>query len=236
MRRIAIIPARGGSKRIPRKNLVEVGGVPLLVRAVQLARKSGLFDTVHVSTDDAEVRDVALAAGADVPFLRPDDLAGDHVGLLAVLEWVLAEHEALGQRFDVGCVLLPTAPLLEVADLADGADRHEGDDAGRPALAVARYPAPPEWAFDRDDHGRLRARDEASHAVRSQDLRPAYYDSGTFMFFSCASITEGRHGRDGFLAVELPPWKAVDIDELEDLHLVEILWRGVQDAKGRGGA
>ena len=120
--------------------------------------------------------------------------------------------------------MLFRSPLIDADDLRRGVAVHEADAAGRPALAVARYPAPVEWAFDVGADGSLRPRDPAAQSVRSQDLRAAYYDTGTFMFFSTASVLEHRHGADGFLPVELPPWKAADIDEPDDLRFAERLY------------
>lgn len=221
-RRIAIIPARAGSKRIPGKNVREVAGRPLIEHVIAAAAASGLFDVIHVSTDSAEIAALAERNGASSPFLRPAALADDHTGLEHVLRWVLAALSDEGVEFEVACNLLPTAALVDADDLRAGAVRHESDPSRRPALAVAHFPAPVERAL-RSDGEALRPADRESFMRRSQDLEPAYYDTGTFMFFDPQSLVEGRHAAQGYLPVVLPPWKAVDVDEPVDLELLERL-------------
>lgn len=224
MARLAVMPARGGSKRIPRKNIVPFGGAPLMAHALRAASESGLFDTIHVSTEDAEIADTAAALGFPPDFPRDAALADDHATVLAVLAWVLCAYAERGTDFTSVTLLMPAAPLIEAADLvaAHGLfDAHRGE---RAVLAAARLPIPVEWAFRRAEDGALTAIQPGMDVVRSQDLPEAWYDSGTFLILPAALATGEPPGQ--WLGYALPRWKAVDIDTEEDLALARMLFRG----------
>lgn len=225
--KIAIIPARGGSKRIPDKNIVDFLGSPLMSYSIRAAEKSGLFDTIHVSTDSAQIADVAVKFGHPVDFMRTPELADDHTPLLPVLQWTLNQYEQRGKTFQSACLLMPTAPLIDANDLLHGAElfrRHEG---GRTVIAVARFSVPVEWAFHIEPNGTLKPCQPGMANVRSQDLRPAYFDSGTFLFIPAGEILAGRINDDRMIAFPIPRYKAVDIDEMDDLEFAEIIARGL---------
>jgi pseudaminic acid cytidylyltransferase len=227
--RIAIIPARGGSKRIERKNIVDFCGRPLLTYSLDAARDSGLFDLVHVSTEDRAIADVAAAHGFAPEFLRDPALADDRTPLLPVLKWVLERYAAAGRQFDTACLLMPTAPLIEASDLRNGCALFERSGKEAPVLAASSFPCPVEWAMRLGPDGRLRPVDPAKTQIRSQELETAYYDAGSFMVFSVAQIMAYPALPASYLAYLLPRHKAVDIDDREDLALAERLYRG-----GRG--
>ena len=224
MKRIAIMPARGGSKRIPRKNIVPFCGKPLMVHCLDAAKESGLFDEIHVSTDDAEIFAVAEAHGFPPGFLREAALADDFTPIRPVLRWVMDRFAARGRKFDVCCLLFPTAPLIEASDLkaASGLLDHSG--GALPVMAVSRFPCPVEWAFRRAEDGALTEVTPGKSEIRSQDLEEAWYDSGTFSFFPAETLR--KDGAAGFLGYPLARHKAVDIDTPEDLDLAERLFKG----------
>ncbi len=225
MARLAVMPARGGSKRIPRKNIVPFCGAPLMAHALYAARASALFDTIHVSTEDAEIAETATALGFPPEFPRDPALADDHSTVLAVLAWVHRAYAARGRGFASVTLLMPTAPLIEASDLVSAHalfDRHGG---ARPLLAVSRLPIPVEWAFHRAEDGALVPIQPGMDVVRSQDLPEAWYDSGTFLILPEAACAEGA-APPAWLGYALPRWKAVDIDTAEDLALAEMLFRG----------
>ena len=149
--RIAIVPARGGSKRIPDKNIVDFLGLPLMGHSLRAARESGLFDTIHVSTDSARIAEVAASLGHAVDFTRDPALADDHTPLLPVLRWTVEQYAARGKRFDTVCLLMPTAPLIEAEDLRRANTLFERHAGRRTVIAVARFPVPIEWAFRMPD-------------------------------------------------------------------------------------
>lgn len=225
-RRLAVMPARGGSKRIPRKNLVPFAGRPLMTHALDAARASRLFDTIHVSTDDPGIAAVAARAGLKPPFLRDPALADDHTPLLPVLAWVLDRLAAAGARFDSVTLLMPTAPLIEAADLVEAHARFDALGGAAPVLAVSPFPAPVEWAMRLAPDGCLAPREPGMDQVRSQDLDPAWFDSGTFLILPASALAPGAPP-PAWHAHPLPRWKAVDIDTEEDLRLAEILFRGL---------
>lgn len=220
------MPARGGSKRIPRKNVVPFAGRPLMTHALAAAQASGLFDAIHVSTDDPEIAAVAAAAGLAPPFLRDPALADDQTPLLPVLAWVLERLAASGSGFDSVTLVMPTAPLIEATDLVDAHGLFDSRGGADPVLAVAPFPAPVEWAMRLAPDGRLAAREPGMDQVRSQDLEPAWFDSGTFLILPASALAPGAAPR-AWVAHPLPRWKAVDIDTAEDLRLAEILFRGL---------
>jgi N-acylneuraminate cytidylyltransferase len=222
--RLLVVPARGGSKRIPRKNIVPFCGAPLIVHALRAAMGAGLFATIHVSTDDAEIAVVAAASGLPPPFLRPPALADDHATLLAVLRYVAERLTAEGGHFDSVTVLMPTAPLVQPDDLIAAHalfDRHGGE---RPVLAVTRFPVPVEWAFRRADDGVLHPLHPGLDQLRSQDLEDAWYDAGAFAIYPPAQLAVDAPARP-WLGHVLPRARAVDIDTEEDLALAELLFR-----------
>jgi N-acylneuraminate cytidylyltransferase len=222
---LAVIPARGGSKRLKDKNILAFEGRPMIGHVLEAARASGVFDEIHVSTESERIRDVVRSLGFEVPFLRDASLADDTTPLMPVLRWVLQRFASAGRAFDDVCLLMATAPLIEAADLSE-AYRAYRASGGRSLLAVARYPVPVEWAFDRAEDGTLVPCQPGMFAVRSQDLRPKYYDTGSIAFFPVSAVLSGAPPDDrSFVSYVLPPDKAVDIDDEDDLRLARALFR-----------
>jgi N-acylneuraminate cytidylyltransferase len=226
--RIAIIPARGGSKRIPDKNIVDFLGAPLMSYSIRAAQESGLFDTIHVSTDSDRIASVASTLGVPVDFMRDPALADDHTPLLPVLKWVLDRYAEGGRSFESVCLLMPTAPLIEAADLIRAEEMFRARGGDRTVIAVARFGVPVEWAFRMDPEGLLTACQPGMGNVRSQDLQPAFFDTGTFVFIPAAGVQRGRMDESPMIGFELPRFKAVDIDDYDDLKLAEVIFRGLK--------
>tara|TARA_R110000868_G_scaffold7354_4_gene40003 strand:- start:18861 stop:19622 length:762 start_codon:yes stop_codon:yes gene_type:complete len=225
---LCIIPARGGSKRIKSKNILPFLGRPMISYSLDAARDANIFSDIHVSTESGDIRDVVEGLGYRVPFLRPAALADDHTPLVPVLRWVLEAFVDRGVRFDSVCLLMSCAPLVRPADLQDAYELFEKNGAEHPVLSVARFSAPAEWAYNRDDAGFLSAREPETLSIRSQDLRDSYYDTGTFAIFPTAQILDDSYQGGGrMLSFILPSWRAVDIDSADDLVHAEILARGI---------
>ena len=227
MTRLAVIPARGGSKRIPQKNIRDFAGRPIIGWSIATALDSGLFDTVMVSTDDAEIAAVAEAAGASVPFLRSAATSDDHATLVQVMSEVIAAYAEQGRAFDAVCCILPTAPLLTAARLAEGAEMFA---SGRfdSVFALVAFPAPVQRALRRDADGMASMLQPEHYASRSQDLEPAYHDAGQFYWASAETWLSGVpvfSGRAGTLVLD--PMEAQDIDTEADWQLAELkfAWR-----------
>jgi N-acylneuraminate cytidylyltransferase len=215
MEALAVIPARGGSRRIPRKNVRLMSGRPLLAWAVDLCLESGLFAQTIVSTDDDEIAEIARAAGAHVPFRRPAELADDHASTVSVIShavtWYAAEHGPL----DAACCVYPAAILVSAQDLSGGRDLLDRTD--RPYVAsVTEYPYPVQRALERDDEGRLSFVDPAAADMRTQDLAPRWHDAGQFYWGRWPAWAEGLAILPHAAGYPLPPGSVVDIDTEAD--------------------
>jgi len=218
---IAIIPARGGSKRIPDKNITDFCGKPMIAYPLEAARDSGLFDTIHVSTESRGIVNVVESLGFPVDFLRPAKLAEDHTPIMPVLKYVTETYRADGRTFDRVCLIMACAPLIEPSDLKAAAALFDRFRGRRSVLAVAPYPVPIEWAFSRSENSLLLPVQKGAFAIRSQDLEPKYYDAGSFAYMSVDRVTssEGAGNDNDYVGYVLPRYKAIDIDEPEDMAL-----------------
>ncbi|UUT14278.1 pseudaminic acid cytidylyltransferase [Pseudomonas zeae] len=225
MSNVAIIPARGGSKRIPRKNLLPFDGVPMIVRSIRTALESGLFDQVVVSTDDAEIADVARAHGAQVPFLRPVDLADDFTGTAAVIVHALEQLPS----FDFACCIYATAPLLQVRYLREGLELLERHADKSFAFSVCDFGFPVQRALTLDEQGALRALYPEFRNTRSQDLPKAFQDAGQFYWGRCEAWLRGEVlYSPASLPVILPRHLVQDIDTAEDWKRAEYLYAALK--------
>ena len=222
--RVAIIPARGGSKRIPRKNCKQFLGKPLISYSIAAAIASCLFNEVMVSTDDEEIRDLALAAGARVPFLRSRGNADDYTPTAAVLKEVLQTYLDSDREFRVFCCLYPTAPLLEAATLIESHKKFETSSA-MSMLAVCRYGHPTQRALQLKNN-KVAFCDGESFGKRTQDLEPTFHDAGQFYWGQVAPFLAGEPlvGANS-QAYELPAERVQDIDTITDWRLAELKYK-----------
>jgi pseudaminic acid cytidylyltransferase len=224
---IAIIPARGGSQRIKNKNITEFCGKPLISYSINTAKMAGIFDEIHVSTDDAIIKKVAEDYGASAQFMRPAALADNHAPLVSVLRWVLNEYLSRGMKFESICLLLPTAPLLLPSDLVAGYRDFKNRNCEHPVMAVTRYPVPVEWALERSSNALFTPVFPEKAKIRSQDLKETFFDAGAFVYFSSCHLLDETYPLGNYLfGYQLPKSRAVDIDDEEDLELARILYRG----------
>lgn len=228
MNLVAVIPARGGSKRIPRKNIRLFAGKPILAYSVAAARESGLFHRILVSTEDEEIAAVARECGAEVPFMRPAELADDHVGADAVFLHALEWLEARGQPADYACCIQATAPLLEAGDLRAGYEKmREAGAAASMAVAPFRYPI--FRAMKVNERGRLQMIWPEHRGSRSQDLPVAYQDAAQFYWVEVARYEVLREKIwDEAVPIVLPAGRVQDIDTLEDWELAERLFEAAR--------
>lgn len=225
MSNVVIIPARGGSKRIPRKNLAPFDGVPMIVRSIRTALDSGLFDQVVVSTDDAEIADVARAHGAEVPFLRPAQLADDFTGTAAVIVHALQQLPA----FDYACCVYATAPLLQVRYLREGFELLEQHPDKSFAFSVCNFGFPVQRALTLDGQGALTALYPEFRDTRSQDLPEAFQDAGQFYWGRSDAWLRGEVVYSpASLPVILPRHLVQDIDTPDDWKRAEYLYAALK--------
>lgn len=223
---LAVIPARGGSKRIPRKNIREFCGKPIIAWSIQAALESGCFDRVVVSTDDEEIASVAVACGAEAPFLRPGELSDDHTGTGPVVAHA-ADACALDDA-DLACCIYATAPFVTPADLRRGREVLESTGAEY-ALSVTSYAFPIQRAVRLREDGRLEMLHPEHFQSRSQDLEEAWHDAGQFYWGLARAWRAGTPIFSSDAApVPLPRHRVQDIDTLEDWTRAELMFRAAQ--------
>ncbi len=224
---IAIIPARGGSKRIPHKNIREFCGQPLLAYSVKVAVNSGLFDRVLVSTDDPEIAEAAVEAGAEVPFYRSAETACDTATTSDALLEVLERLGEDGEQYDLACCIYATAPFLTGDVLRTAKEKLEETGADT-VMPVVAYSFPPQRGMVLRD-GKVFYTHPECRDVRSQDLEKIYHDAGQFYFFRVAPFMEsGVLVSENTAGIEVPELMAQDIDTEEDLLLAEFKFRFLQ--------
>lgn len=222
MSRIAIIPARGGSKRIPRKNTKDFCGKPIIAYSIEAALAADLFDEVMVSTDDPQIAEVAREYGASVPFLRSPENSHDFATTADVLREV---HGAYDRSFTEACCIYATAPFVS-AELLQRAHRLFSDRAMTSVFPVQRFGFPIQRALRREEDGSIKMFDASYQSVRSQDLPPAYHDCGMFYWYKPAHIVGGNSlydGKPGTVIVN--EMAAHDIDTPEDWRIAEFKYR-----------
>jgi len=227
---VAIIPARGGSKRIPRKNIKDFQGKPLIAYSIEAALKSKLFNSVIVTTDDEEIATVAKEYGADVPFLRPKELSDDFTGTQDVIDHALAYLEKEGETFDYICTIYATAPLLQKEYLIEGFEKLKSSNAVN-AFSATSMPFPIQRTFKVNSEGRCEMFTPEHYMTRSQDLEEAYQDAGQFYWKKLnTNSNEIMFGKDS-IPIILPRYLVQDIDTLEDWERAEIMYEVIQRSK-----
>ena len=225
MKNLAIIPARGGSKRIPHKNIKEFLGKPIIAYSIEAAIKSGLFDEVMVSTDDEQIATIAKQYGASVPFMRSAETANDHAIIADVLNDVLNCYDKLGKHFDNMCCILATAPLLRVEDLQAAYDKLVQSDFVT-VMPIVQFSFPIMRSLKMDEKGMIEYNWPEYYPVRSQDIPPAYHDAGMFYWHK---IEEWRKGVDYKSGYVLDDVYVQDIDTETDWKLAEMKYKLLQN-------
>ncbi len=232
---IAVIPARGGSARIPHKNTRDFCGKPMMAWSIEVAQASRLFDHILVSTDDRDVADTAKRWGAEVPFMRPIELSGDYTGTTEVIahatRWTLQQ----GWPLTVVCCIYATAPFIQVDDLKRGLQAFRSGDWSY-AFAATDFAAPIFRAFREHPAGGVEMFFPEHYLTRSQDLPTALHDAGLFYWGKPAAWLEGRRVFDrNSVPVVIPRWSVQDIDTEEDWIRAESMFRALDMARVKSG-
>ena len=224
---IAIIPARGGSKRIPRKNIREFCGKPMIAWSIEAALQSGCFNHVVVSTDDEEIAEVARQWGAEVPFLRPSELADDFMATRPVVNHAIKEAEVRWGMPDFVCCIYATAPFLFATDLNLAYEKLKTNSA-KFVFSAGRFPYPIQRGFQVNKAGRVARLWPEHRYTRSQDLEDAYHDAGQFYWGSAKAFIDNEDpmSTDG-IAYVLPGTRVHDIDTKEDWAIAELLFKAL---------
>lgn len=225
---IAIITARGGSKRIPRKNIKRFCGQPMIKYSIDAARNSQSFDEIMVSTDDDEIAKMAIAFGAKVPFLRSEKNSNDYATTSDVIAEVLAEYEKIGAKYEYACCLYPTAPFV-TGDKLKGAMQELIRSGADSIIPVVTFSYPPQRGFIIENN-RLRMRWPEHLNSRSQDLEKMYHDCGQFYCFKVSSFQQsGKLVMEHTIPLLMSELQVQDIDSEEDWKLAELKYRMLYD-------
>lgn len=224
---LAVIPARGGSKRIPRKNIKHFCGKPMIAWSIEAALASKCFDRIIVSTDDQEIAEVAKNWGAEVPFMRPQQLADDHAGTIPVIKHAVAEMVEAGEHPDLVCCLYATAPFVRAKDLQFGLKTLQSSGADY-AFSVTSYAFPIQRAIRLTQEGRMQMFNSEHFNTRSQDLEEAFHDAGQFYWGKADAWLAEKvlFGIDS-APVTLPRYRVQDIDVEEDWNRAEWLFKAM---------
>lgn len=234
MKRLAVIPARGGSKRIPRKNIKSFCGKPIIAYSIESALQSGLFERVIVSTDDKEIAATAIEFGAEVPFFRPAHLADDFTGTQVVVQHALEFFAGRTIHFDQACCIYATAPFVTTEVLRQGC-RMLTENDGDFVVTVAEFRFPVQRALCCGREGRVQPLYPEEIGKRSQDLTKAFHDAGQIYWGSTAAFLENRPvWGTATLPLVLPAIQVQDIDTEEDWLLAEMKYQFQQKYPGGG--
>ena len=221
--KICLIPARGGSKRIPRKNIREFRGKPMIAWSISAAQESSCFDRIIVSTDDEEIAEVARSFGAEVPFLRPSHLADDQATTQDVIGHALEWFQRQGQVCEVLCCLYATAPFVQPTDLQSADTNLSEAETGTVVFAATSFPFPIQRAIRVDAEGYSSMFQPDQFATRSQDLEEAFHDAGQFYWATPQTWSTVVNLFEGARPIILPRWRVQDIDTEEDWFRAELM-------------
>jgi N-acylneuraminate cytidylyltransferase len=227
MNTIAIITARGGSKRIPRKNIKEFFGQPMIKYAIDAAVESRIFDTVMVSTDDGEIAQIAQKFGADVPFMRSEKTANDFATTMDVLLEVIYQYKKMNIEFDTLCCIYPCVPFLK-GDTLIKAYKAFAESNTDSLMPVVRFSYPIQRALRINNDGFLEYVHSENKKARSQDLEPMYHDVGMFYFYKSSSLTNLDKKIKYF---EMKEMEIQDIDTEEDWNYAEMKYSIINTSK-----
>tara|TARA_B110000908_G_scaffold151397_1_gene186079 strand:+ start:355 stop:1044 length:690 start_codon:yes stop_codon:yes gene_type:complete len=226
--RLAVIPARGGSKRIPHKNIRPFWGKPMIGWSIEVALKSGCFDKVAVSTDDAEIAEVARDFGAEVPFIRPSDLSDDHATTVPVIAHATSWYLAQGHTPTEVCCLYATAPFVQIDDLQKGFAQLQRSGA-QYVFSATDFAFPIQRAMYLSDTGRVAMLHPEHANTRSQDLQETYHDAGQFYWGRAQAWLDQLPlmGGDAEI-IYLPRYRVQDIDTEADWRRAELLFQALK--------
>ena len=224
MSSVAIITARGGSKRIPKKNIKDFCGKPIIAYSIEAAIKSKVFDEIMVSTDDNEIAEIAKKYGASIPFMRSAKNSDDYSGTCDVLMEVVNDYKKLGKEFDIVCCIYPTAPFVTAEKLTEVNNKFEREGASA-IIPVVRFSYPPQRCFI-ECGGRLEYKWPEHEKSRSQDLEPFYHDAGQFYFIKTdVLMSQKTLVPANTVPLKIDELEVQDIDNLTDWKLAELKYK-----------
>lgn len=222
--KIAIIPARSGSKRIPQKNIRHFCGKPMIAYAIEAAKTSGLFEHIVISTDDPEIAGIAQKYKAQVPFIRPKNLADDFTGTVPVIAHAIKACADLGWHAEHVCCIYPGVPFIQQRDLLEAATLIQASNADY-VFPVAAFPSAIQRSLKRSSDGHVSPFYPEFTQTRTQDLESAYHDAGQFYFGKMEAWLRGASPHQTGVGMVIPQWRVVDIDTPEDWERAERLFK-----------
>ncbi len=234
MNNIAIIPARGGSKRIPQKNIKLFCGKPIIAYSIETALQSGVFDAVIVSTDDEHIAQIARQYGAKVPFMRPAHLADDYTGTTDVIEHVLSEFQKLGNEVNLACCIYPTAPFIQKQHIIEAIQALQKQPNKSSAFTACKFNYPIQRSFTIELPGNnITPIDASAIPKRSQDLPSVYHDAGQFYLAKAEDFLNKRFNifSDSSIPIILPHYLVQDIDDEDDWIRAEYMYQAYMQTK-----
>lgn len=223
---IAMIPARGGSKRIPRKNIKEFCGKPMIAYAITAAKESGLFEHIIVSTDDEEIAKIARACGAKAPFVRPTELANDYTATVPVIAHGIKACRTLGWTFEQVCCIYPGVPFIQIDDLRGALERMNHSDADY-CFPITEYPSAIQRGLKLLSNGMMQPFFPEFELTRTQETEPAYFDAGQFYWGKVNAWLKNPKIHSSGLGYVIPNWRVVDIDTLDDWKRAELIYHAL---------
>lgn len=222
---LAIITARGGSKRIPRKNIREFCGKPIIAYSIEAALEAGVFDVVMVSTDDKEIAEIAKKYGAEVPFMRSEQTASDFATTADVIKEVLANYKELGKEFEYACCIYPTAPFITPERLKEAMNIMMENNPVE-VLPVVAFSFPPQRCCVIDENGYMSYKYKEYKNCRSQDLEKQYHDAGQFYVYNVEKYLECNGNIvEGLMPIIMNELEVQDIDNEEDWKVAEFKYK-----------
>ena len=229
IKRLAIVPARGGSKRIQDKNIKLFSGHPIIKYILDSALNSKLFTKIHVSTDSKRIKEEVQNIGYEIDFMRPQELSDDFAPLIPVLQYVVEKYEELAMSFDEIWLLMACNPLITSSTLIRAAELYSSVyPASKPLIAIKEYPVPIEWAYKKEDQSNyIKPLYPNDLSKRSQDLTPYYHDAGAFEIYSPNLLKQPSYKliKSNYLGFLLGKNESIDIDTLEDWELAESIYK-----------
>ena len=230
MKMLAIITARGGSKRIPKKNIKEFCGKPIICYAIEAALQAEIFDEVMVSTDNDEIREIALQYGAKVPFIRSKENSSDYATTEDVILEVLHEYKKrFNESFEYVCCIYPTAPFITEKILKKAIEIMKKDNPAM-VVPVVQFSYPPQRCFVIDDDGKAKYKYPQYVQTRSKDLEKEYHDAGQFYVYNVEKLFEKKGIiEDDFIPIVLPEICVQDIDTLDDWKMAELKYQVLKE-------
>ncbi len=225
LKRLAIIPARGGSKRIKNKNIKNFLGKPIISYSIKTASKSNLFDKIHVSTEDKKIKKISENYGIKFDFMRPKSLSTDKIGLIDVLKYVVNQYFKLGEIYHEVWLIMPCTPLIEPSDLIEASKIYKEQNSMKILMAISEYHVPIEWSYRINKNNFLSPIFPKMINRDSKNIIKKYFDSGSFAIYNFNTLKNKINNKNKYIGYIIKKDKAIDIDDQVDWNIAEAIYK-----------